>query len=56
MISQTLVAEFQQAIQNEYGRDISLKDSAEILTDLISYYDLLAKIHHKGLVEKEMIK
>jgi len=52
MISQILVAEFQQAIQEEYGKDVSLKDASEILTDLISYFDLLAKIHHKGLVEK----
>ena len=56
MISQTLVVEFQQAIHDEYGKDVSLKDASEILTDLISYFDLLAKIHHKGLVEKEVVK
>ena len=43
--------EFREAILEEYGRDISLQDASTILTDLVGYFDTLAKMKYN--IEKE---
>ena len=43
--------EFREAILVEYGRDISLQDASMILTDLVDYFDTLAKMNYN--IEKE---
>jgi hypothetical protein len=55
MISESLKNEFQQAIKEEYGSDISLIEADNMLTDLVGYFDKLAEIHHKDLVDKNAI-
>ncbi len=55
MISESLKNEFQQAIKEEYGEDVSLIEASRILTDLVGYFDKLSEIHHKDLVEKNAI-
>jgi hypothetical protein len=55
MISESLKNEFQQAINEEYGEDVSLLEADRILTDLVGYFDKLAEIHHKDLVDKNAI-
>jgi hypothetical protein len=47
MISQALVLEFQQAIKEDYGRNVSLNEANEILSGLVDYFDTLAKIKHR---------
>jgi hypothetical protein len=44
MLSKEIIIEFQKAIKEEYGKDIDFKESSIILNDLVSYFDLLAKI------------
>jgi len=55
MISESLKFEFQQAIKEEYGIDISLLDAGKILIDIVDYFDKLAEIHHKDLIKKNVI-
>jgi hypothetical protein len=55
MISESLKNEFRQVIQEEYGKDVSLIEAGQILTDLTAYFDKLAEIHHKDLTDKNVI-
>lgn len=44
MISKETVIEFQEALREEYGRNVDFREASIILNDLVSYFDLLAKI------------
>lgn len=46
MINQVTITEFQEAIKEEYGKDISLEEAESILNGLVGYFDVLAKINH----------
>ena len=52
-ISKETILEFQEAVKEEYGRDLSFEEASEITRDLVAYFDTLAKIHHRMETEKE---
>ena len=51
MISQETVKEFQSVVEAELGIALDEKDSAEILNNLVGYFDLLAKIDHRDKIQ-----
>jgi hypothetical protein len=55
MISESLKNEFQQAIKEDCSEQVSLFEADRILTDLVGYFDKLAEIHHRDLIEKNDI-
>ena len=54
MVSQELTKELQGVLKTEYGKDVSLEEAGEILTDLVCYFDLLTKIQHRRVIEEEV--
>lgn len=47
MISNATIKDFQRVISSEYNITINEKEAGEILTNLVSYFDLLEKINHR---------
>ncbi|MCB9811262.1 hypothetical protein H6777_03945 [Candidatus Nomurabacteria bacterium] len=47
MICERTVKDFQEAIEQELGRKLEEKEATEILTQLVGYFDTLAKIDHR---------
>ena len=59
MIKEETFLEFQKAIKEEYGTELTFEQGTEILTNWVRYYDQLAKIYHKmpeGKAEAEKRK
>ncbi len=56
MISDKTFKKFQEVIKQEYGKDLTDAEAREYLTNWTSYFDLLAKIHHRSVVRKEKEK
>lgn len=52
-ISKETILEFQRAVKEEYGREISFEEASEMTRDLVAYFDTLAKINHRMETEKE---
>ena len=50
MLSEAIIQELKQILEEEYGRDVNLKEASEIAHTLVGYFNLLAKIRHR---EKE---
>jgi len=48
MISKETIIEFQRAVEEEYGRVISLEEASIILNDLVVYFDTLAMIEGRN--------
>jgi hypothetical protein len=46
MVKKETIIEFMGALKEEYNRDVDFKEASIILNDLVSYFDLLAKIDH----------
>lgn len=46
MISKETIIEFQEALREEYNKEVSIPEASVMLNDLVSYFDLLAKIKH----------
>lgn len=46
-LSQATILELQKIIKEEYGKEVSSDESAEISRDLVGYFNLLAKINHR---------
>lgn len=46
MISPETTKEFQEALREEYGKDVTFEDASLILRDLTSYFDTLSKMYH----------
>lgn len=44
MISNGTIVEFQNALKEEYGRNVSIQEASLILNDLVGYFDMLAQI------------
>jgi len=53
MLSQKTIEEFRKIITEEYGRDLSMAESAEIANGVVLWFDTLGKIYHKIQVEKD---
>ena len=54
MTSEKILLEFQKIVKEEYDEDISLSEASEIMRNLVGYFDLLAKIHHRPLADQEL--
>lgn len=52
-ISENTISEFRQLLLEEYGRDVSLEKAREILSEVVGYFDLLAKINFRINQEPE---
>ncbi len=46
MISKETTTEFQEALMEEYGKNVSFEEASRILNDLVVYFDTLAKINY----------
>ena len=44
MISEATIVGFQEALKEEYNKNVDFGEASIILNDLVSYFDLLAKI------------
>lgn len=47
MVSQLLAQQLKEVVAEDFGREISLAEAAQILDDLTGYFDLLARLHHQ---------
>ena len=47
MISEKRIKEFQKAVKEDYGKNITSAEANEIINGLVNYFDLLAKIFHR---------
>jgi len=48
MISLDTVKEFQVALKEEFGNDLSLEQAGLILSDLVGYFDTLLKVDYQS--------
>jgi hypothetical protein len=53
VISDATIKSFQEVIKSEYQIVVDEKDAKEILTNLVGYFDLLAKINHRTQSENQ---
>jgi hypothetical protein len=49
MISKETIQEFQQVIEEDYGKVITSEEAESVLKGAVRYFDLLAKIEHRSL-------
>ncbi len=47
MINQELTKEFQLAIKQDYGKDVTLEEASQMLRDLTQYYATLGEIYSR---------
>ena len=47
MLSDAKIEELRKIIAENYGRDLTQEQAADIANTLVSYFDLLAKIKHR---------
>lgn len=47
MISQKLIDELRIILEEDYGKGLEMKEVAQIANSLVSYFNLLAKIHRR---------
>ena len=52
MIRQQLIEELKMIIKEAYGENVNLKEVSEIAHNLVNYFNLLAKIHHREEILK----
>lgn len=51
-MSEKIVHELKQILEEEYGQDVDLKEASEIAYNLVNYFNLLAKIYHREEILK----
>jgi hypothetical protein len=51
MLSEKLIEKLKVIILEDYGKDLPLPEVSKIGNDIVSYFDLLAQIHHKNKIE-----
>lgn len=44
MIRESTVVEFQDALKEEYGKDVTFQEASQMLSDLVTYFDVLMRI------------
>lgn len=54
MLSQEIIKEFQGTLKDEYQKDITLEDASVILSDLMGYFDTLARVNHQMQNEQKI--
>lgn len=47
MISEKLIIELQEIIHRQYGKNLSLDETAKIGNDLVKFFDVLARVDFK---------
>jgi hypothetical protein len=47
MLSEATIQELRQILKKDYGREINQSEASEIARNLVSYFDLLAKVYHQ---------
>jgi hypothetical protein len=47
MISEETILEFQKALKEEYEKEVTFEDASNMLFDLVTYFDLLAKMNNE---------
>lgn len=47
-VSKELISELQTIIKEDYGQELELQEVSLIANNLVKYFDLLAKIHHRN--------
>jgi hypothetical protein len=47
MVSQQLIEELKIIIKEDYGKDLEIKEVAQIANNLVGYFSLLAQIHQR---------
>jgi len=52
MVSRQLVEELKIIIKEDYRKDLKIKEVAQIAENLVDYFNLLAKIHHREEILK----
>ena len=55
MISESTVVEFQDALKEEYGKDVTFQEASQILSDLVTYFDLLMRIEGRDPIQVDAI-
>ncbi len=55
MITNATIKEFQKVAEEELGVLLDDKEALKVLTDLVGYFDLLAKISHREKTATEAI-
>jgi len=51
MVSQQLIEELKIIIQEDCGKDLEIKEVAQIAENLVGYFNLLAKIYRREKVK-----
>lgn len=46
-ISEKTIEEFRKVLKRDYSKDINEGETSEILRNLVTYYDILAKIYYR---------
>ena len=41
------IKDLQEILRDEYGREVTFAEAAEIASTLVGYFDLLARIYHR---------
>ena len=55
MISDDTYKKFQEAVEKEHGKKMTMAETKEVLNGLVGYFDLLMKIYHRDqLAQKEL--
>jgi hypothetical protein len=47
-LNEKTIQALQEILRDEYGREVSFIETTEIASALVGYFDLLAKINHRG--------
>lgn len=53
MISDDTYKKFQEAVEKEQGKKMTIEETKEVLNGLVGYFDLLAQIHHRSELAKQ---
>jgi hypothetical protein len=46
-LNEKTIQALQEILRDEYGREVSFAEAAEIASGLVGYFDLLARIYHR---------
>jgi hypothetical protein len=55
MISESTVVEFQDALNEEYGKDVTFQEASQMLSDLVTYFDVLMRIEGRDPIQVDAI-
>lgn len=47
-ISEATIQELKQILKEDYGKEVTQAEASKIAYTLVGYFDLLAKIYHRG--------